>query len=46
MAYRIELGVGTFALSAASMLVLALLAIGPQTMRAARLDPAATLREE
>jgi len=38
--------VGAFALSAASMLALALLAIGPQAMRAARLDPAQTLRSE
>lgn len=46
MAYRIELGMGAFALSAASMLALALLAIGPQAMCAARLDPAQTLRSE
>ncbi len=46
VAYRIELGWGTFALSAVGMLALALLAIGPQTIRAARLDPATTLRDE
>lgn len=45
-AYRIELGVWTFILSAAGLLVLALLAIGSQTVRAARLDPSTVLRDE
>lgn len=45
-AYRIELSVWTFALSTAGLLALALLAIGSQTLRAARTDPAQTLRDE
>ena len=45
-AYRIELGLTPLVLCAAGLLALALLAIGPQTMRAARLDPATTLRDE
>ena len=45
-AYRIELGVWTFALSAVGLGVLAFLAVGSQTVRAARLDPARTLRDE
>lgn len=45
-AYRIELGVWTFTLSAVGLLALALLAIGSQTLRAARTDPATTLRDE
>jgi putative ABC transport system permease protein len=45
-AYRIELGVWTFALSAAGLLALAFLAIGSQTVRAAQTDPATTLRDE
>lgn len=45
-AYRIELGVWSFLLSAGGLLALALLAIGSQTLRAARLDPATTLRDE
>lgn len=44
--YRIELGVWPFALSAAGLLVLALLAIGSHTVHAARTDPATTLRDE
>jgi putative ABC transport system permease protein len=44
--YRIEVGAGTFILSAAAMGALALLAIGSQTVRAARTDPATTLRDE
>jgi putative ABC transport system permease protein len=44
--YRIELGAWTFVLCAAGMLALALLAIGPQTLRAARTSPARTLRQE
>ena len=46
LAYRIEIGVWTFGMSAAAMICLALLAIGSQTVRAARLDPATTLRDE
>ncbi|MCS3858684.1 ABC transporter permease [Salinibacter ruber] len=45
-AYRIELGVWKFALSAVGLGVLAFLAVGSQTVRAARLDPARTLRDE
>ena len=45
-AYRIEMGWAPLTLSAAALLALALLAIGPQTLRAARLDPAITLRDE
>ena len=45
-AYRIELGVWTFALSAVGLGVLAFLAVGSQTVHAARLDPARTLRDE
>jgi putative ABC transport system permease protein len=45
-AYRIELGLTPLILCAAGLLALALLAIGPQTMRAARLNPATTLRDE
>ena len=45
-AYRIDLGVGTFALSAVAMVALALLAIAPQALRAARANPATTLRSE
>lgn len=44
--YRIELGVWPFALSAGGLLMLALLAIGSQTVRAAHTDPATTLRDE
>jgi len=46
LAYRIEVGAWTFVLSAAAMVALALLAIGSQTVRAARTDPATTLRDE
>lgn len=45
-AYRIDLGVWPFVLSAAVLIGLALLAVTPQTLRAARLDPATTLRDE
>jgi putative ABC transport system permease protein len=45
-AYRIELGVWTFALSAVGLCVLAFLAVGSQTVRAARTDPATILRDE
>ncbi len=46
LAYRIDLGVWPFVLSAAGLFALALLAIGSQTVRAARTDPARTLRDE
>ncbi|NBC01536.1 MAG: FtsX-like permease family protein [Bacteroidetes bacterium] len=45
-AYRIALSVGPLILCAAGLLALALCAIGSQTIRAARLDPATTLRDE
>lgn len=45
-AYRIDLSLVPLILCAAGLLALSLLAIGPQTMRAARLDPATTLRDE
>lgn len=45
-AYRIDLSLAPLVLCAAGLLALALLAIGPQTMRAACLDPATTLRDE
>ncbi len=45
-AYRIELGVWTFALSAVGLGVLAFLAVVSQTVRAACTDPAQTLRDE
>jgi len=46
LAYRIEIDAWTFVLSASAMIGLALLAIGSQTVRAARTDPARTLRDE
>jgi putative ABC transport system permease protein len=45
-AYRIDPGGWTFVLSAAALVGLALLAVAPQTLRAARIDPARTLRDE
>ena len=45
-AYRINIGVGTFALSALSALLIALLAVGFQAIRAARANPVDTLRYE
>ena len=45
-AYRIDLDPWTFALAAAAIAGLALLALAPQAMQAARLNPAQTLREE
>ena len=45
-AYRIDLSVWPFALSAAGLLVLALLAIGSQTIGAARMNPADAIRQE
>jgi putative ABC transport system permease protein len=45
-AYRITPGVGLFAGCTALVLVLAALAVGTQTLRAARTDPATVLRTE
>jgi putative ABC transport system permease protein len=45
-AYRIDLGLVPLILCAAGLLAFALLAIGPQTLRAARLNPSITLRDE
>ena len=45
-AYRVEMGVGPFIGSAAALLAIALLVVGTQAMRAARLDPTTTLRDQ
>lgn len=45
-AYRIDLGVGVFVGAGALALVVALSTVGVQAWRAARLDPALTLRDE
>ena len=45
-AYRINIGVGTFALSALLALLIALLTVGFQAIRAARANPVDTLRYE
>ena len=45
-AVRIDLGVGLFAGAAGTALSIAVLTIGTQTVRAARLNPASTLRDE
>jgi putative ABC transport system permease protein len=45
-AYRFDLGVGVFLLAGATTLAIALLTVGTQALRAARLDPAHTLRDE
>jgi putative ABC transport system permease protein len=45
-AYRISPGVGLFAACTVLVLALAALAVGTQTLRAARTDPAAVLRAE
>ena len=46
LAYRTEMGALPFVLGAAGLVALALLAVGTQTLRAARIDPAVTLRDE
>jgi putative ABC transport system permease protein len=45
-AYRFDLGMGVFLLAGATTLAIALLTVGTQAFRAARLDPAHTLRDE
>ncbi|NBC86873.1 MAG: FtsX-like permease family protein [Bacteroidetes bacterium] len=45
-AYRIELGVWPFAVAILSMLLVAVVTVGSQALRAARVDPATTLRDE
>jgi putative ABC transport system permease protein len=45
-AVRIDLGLGLFAGAAACALGIAVLTVGTQTVRAARLNPASTLRDE
>jgi putative ABC transport system permease protein len=45
-AYRVEMGAWPFIGSIAALLTVALLVVGTQAMRAARLDPATTLRDE
>jgi len=45
-AYRIDPGVGLFAAAGALALLIAFLTVGSQALRAARLDPAKTLRTE
>ena len=45
-AYRVELGMGVFLLSAGLSLGLAILTVSFQSFRAARIDPAVTMRQE
>ena len=45
-AYRVDVGGGVFLLGGGLALVAALLAVAGQTLRAARIDPALTLRNE
>jgi putative ABC transport system permease protein len=45
-AYRIDLGLAPFAVAAAAALVIALGTVSTQALRAARVDPAKTLRSE
>jgi putative ABC transport system permease protein len=45
-AYRVDLGVGVFALAGGAALLIALLTVSTQAIRAARTDPATTLRSE
>ncbi len=44
--YRFDLGLGTFALTGAAVLVMVLLAVGAQTIKAALANPVRTLRYE
>jgi putative ABC transport system permease protein len=44
--YRIDLGVGPFLLAGAAVLVVALVTVGLQALRAARANPAQALRDE
>ena len=45
-AYHIDLGAGPFVLASGGVLLIALIAVGTQAFRTARIDPATTLREE
>ena len=45
-AYRIDLGAGVFLAAGGGVLLVALLAVSTQVLRIARVDPAATLRDE
>ncbi|NBB72148.1 MAG: FtsX-like permease family protein [Bacteroidetes bacterium] len=45
-AYRVDLGIGVFALAGGAALLIALLTVSTQALRAARTDPATTLRSE
>lgn len=45
-AYHVEIGIGVFALSALAAIVLALVTVSSQSLRAARSNPATTLRYE
>jgi len=45
-AYRVNVGVTPFTVTAALACGIAALALGGQALRAARLDPATTLRDE
>lgn len=45
-AYRVDLGVGVFALAGGVALLIALLTVSTQALRAARTDPASALRSE
>jgi putative ABC transport system permease protein len=45
-AYRVELGAGVFVLTGLVALLVAVLTASGQALRAARVDPATTLRDE
>jgi putative ABC transport system permease protein len=45
-AYRVDLGLGVFVLAGGTALLIALLTVSTQAIRAARTDPATTLRSE
>jgi putative ABC transport system permease protein len=45
-AYRIDLGIGLFLGAGMLALLVAVITVGTQTIRAARIDPAQTLRSE